>query len=157
MKINRHLKQVSPDPILRELTTVRTLVGLEARSILGESCKRAGGILMDCLGRVGAAALVNKALGKSAEFRVKVRAIQKYWQERNGSQIASFEEYINHQIKDLLGKHPHFAHFFDAFYQGRTGRALSWQYLKEATLKLKGIFSGYHARLVEIEEMRQAN
>ncbi len=106
---------------------------------------------MDCLVRVRSAALMNKTLNKSTEFRVKVRTIQKYWQERNRSQIASFEEYINYQIKDLLAKHSHFTHFFDAFYQDKMGKVLSWQYLKEASLKLKGIFGNYHAKLAEIK------
>lgn len=102
---------------------------------------------MDCLARVGSAALVNKAMAKSTDFRVKIRAIQKYWQERNRAQLASFEEYINHQIKDLLAKHPHFAASYNNFYENKMGRALSWQYLKEISLKLKSIFGGYYARL----------
>lgn len=105
---------------------------------------------MDCLTRVGSAALVNKALVKSSDFRIKIRTIQKYWQERNRAQLASFEEYINHQIKDLLSKHPHFAASYNHFYDNKTGRELSWQYLKEISLKLKSIFGGYYARLTEI-------
>ena len=82
---------------------------LEVKLIHKESHKKAGIILMDCLVRVGSAALVNKALVRSSDFRIKIRTIQKYWQERNRAQLASFEEYINYQIKDLLTKHPHFA------------------------------------------------
>ena len=65
-------------------------------------------------------------MNKSTDYRIKIRNIQKYWKIRHANQIAMFNEYINHQILEILKKQPSFMILKEEFYKAKVNERISW-------------------------------
>jgi hypothetical protein len=104
-------------------------------------------VVTNCLSEICVAMNLNKLLNKAAIYRSKIRGIQRYWKGRNQAQMTMFQHFIEVQSGLFLTKFMYFGLARDEFYSRNMPYNLSWQYLKESSLKLNVIINAYKAKL----------
>lgn len=88
------LKTIQPNRSRRELLAVYYHSAQIAKTLMKEDCMKAKNIVKSCLDFTFVGMTINKAFECSANYRSKVRIIQRFWKTRNRAQISLFKHYI---------------------------------------------------------------
>ena len=92
----------------RALLPVHHHLSLTAKILLKNDSQNAEEIIGSFIQANLFAFNLNKAFDKCAIYRRKIRAVQRFWLNRNKAQITMLEFYVQKQVSDILTKFPKF-------------------------------------------------